>query len=61
MNKKLLSAVLLMLVAVAIVCYGAQPPDENGPRPPGGKRSFKVEFSMSNWEMKIDNPNKKID
>ena len=63
MNKKLLFAVLLMLVAVAIVCHaqGEQPPDSN-PRPPGGKRSFKVEFSISNWKkMKIGNPNKKID
>ena len=64
MNKKLLCAVLLMLVAVAIVCHaqGEQPPDSNDPRPPGGKRSFKVEFSISNWKkMKIGNPNKKID
>ena len=63
MNKKLLFAVLLMLVAVAIVCHvqGEQPPDNNDPRPPG-KRSFKVEFSISNWKkMKIGNPNKKID
>ncbi|CAH3116192.1 unnamed protein product [Porites lobata] len=43
MNKKLLFAVLLMLVAVAIVCHaqGDQPPDSIDPRPPGGKRSFK--------------------
>ena len=63
MNKKLLFAVLLMLVAVAIVRHaqGEQPP-ENDLRPPGGKRSFKVEFSISNWKkMKIGNPNKKID
>ena len=63
MNKKLLFAVLLMLVAVAIVCHvqGEQPPDSNNLRPPG-KRSFKVEFSISNWKkMKIGNPNKKID
>ena len=62
MNKKLLFAVLLMLVAVAIVRHaqGEQPP-ENDLRPPG-KRSFKVEFSISNWKkMKIGNPNKKID
>ena len=61
MNKKLLSAVLLMLVAVAIVCHGSQPPPNNIPRPPGGKRSFKVEFCISNWKKKIGNPNKKID
>ena len=64
MNKKLLFAVPLMLVAVAIVCHaqGDQPPDSYDPRPPGGKRSFKVEFSISNWKkMKIGNPNKKID
>ena len=63
MNKKLLFAVLLMLVAVAIVCHaqGEQPPDINDLRAPG-KRSFKVEFSISNWKkMKIGNPNKKID
>ena len=48
MNKKLLCAVLLMLAAVAIVCHGEQPP-ELGLRPPG-KRSFKVEFSISNWK-----------
>ena len=62
MNKKLLCAVLLMLAAVAIVCHGEQPPVYGpDPRPPG-KRSFKVEFSISNWKkMKIGNPNKKID
>lgn len=47
MNKKLLCAVLLMLAAVAIVCHGEQPPGD--PRPPG-KRSFKVQFSISNWK-----------
>ena len=49
MNKKLLCAVLLMLAAVAIVCHGEQPPYLPDPRPPG-KRSFKVEFSISNWK-----------
>ena len=64
MNKKLLFVVLLMLVAVAIVCQaqeGTQPPPNFKLRPPG-KRSFKVEFSISNWKkMKIGNPNKKTD
>ena len=48
MNKKLLCAVVLMLTAVAIVCHGEQPPDFVL-RPPG-KRSFKVEFSISYWK-----------
>ncbi|CAH3021260.1 unnamed protein product [Porites evermanni] len=39
MNKKLLCAVLLMLVAVAIVCHGAQPPSDLRLRQ-GKKRSF---------------------
>ena len=63
MNKKLLCAVLLMLVSVAIVCHARQvpqPPPDNDLHPPSGrKRSFKVDFSISNW--KKMNPNKKID
>ena len=43
MNKKLLCAVLLMLVAVAIVCHGAQPPSDLRLRQ-GKKRSFQVDF-----------------
>ena len=44
MNKKLLCAVLLMLVAVASVCHGAQPPSDFRLRHGGKKRSFQVDF-----------------
>ena len=43
MNKTLLCAVLLMLVAVANVCHGAQPPSDLRLRQ-GKKRSFQVDF-----------------
>ena len=43
MNKTLLYAVLLMLVAIAIVCHGAQPPLDLRLRY-GKKRSFQVDF-----------------
>lgn len=47
MNKKLLFAVLLMLVAAALVSH-AQPPDYR--LRIGGKRSFKVNFASATGE-----------